>query len=152
MRLRSFLILATTSLAALPAFALVIPGAQPTSRNDPNGTYCREYQQDVVIGGVRRESYGTACLQPDGDWKILPSDVQQQATVNTPQIEYVEPPRYVSAPVYVAPPITYYDPAPYYGPYPYPYRYGTYSSLNLSFGNDRHYGHGRGHHHGHWNH
>jgi surface antigen len=36
-----------------------------------NGQYCREYQQEVVIGGKKEKSYGTACRQPDGSWKIV---------------------------------------------------------------------------------
>jgi surface antigen len=35
------------------------------------GTYCREYQQTVVIGGEERRAYGTACRQPDGSWRIV---------------------------------------------------------------------------------
>jgi surface antigen len=34
------------------------------------GQYCREYQQEIVVGGERHQSYGTACRQPDGSWKI----------------------------------------------------------------------------------
>jgi surface antigen len=34
------------------------------------GSYCREYQQTVTIGGKTEEAYGTACQQPDGSWKI----------------------------------------------------------------------------------
>ena len=34
------------------------------------GTYCREYQQTVTIGGKQENAYGTACRQPDGSWKI----------------------------------------------------------------------------------
>jgi surface antigen len=34
------------------------------------GTYCREYQQTVTIDGKQERSYGTACRQPDGSWKI----------------------------------------------------------------------------------
>ena len=33
-------------------------------------TYCREYQQTVTIDGKPQQSYGTACRQPDGSWKI----------------------------------------------------------------------------------
>lgn len=36
-----------------------------------NNPYCREYQRNVVVGGHREESYGTACRQPDGAWKIV---------------------------------------------------------------------------------
>jgi len=32
--------------------------------------YCREYQQTIIIGGKEHHSYGTACRQPDGSWKI----------------------------------------------------------------------------------
>jgi surface antigen len=35
-----------------------------------NGQYCREYQQTVTIGGKAENSYGTACRQPDGSWKV----------------------------------------------------------------------------------
>ena len=35
------------------------------------GTYCREYQQTVTIDGKQERSYGTACRQPDGTWKIV---------------------------------------------------------------------------------
>ncbi len=33
--------------------------------------YCREYQATTTIGGQPRLSYGTACLQPDGSWKMM---------------------------------------------------------------------------------
>ena len=36
-----------------------------------DGTYCREFQQNVTIGGVVQASYGRACLQNDGSWKIV---------------------------------------------------------------------------------
>ena len=35
-----------------------------------NGQYCREYKQTITIGGEPQQSYGTACRQPDGTWKI----------------------------------------------------------------------------------
>jgi len=35
-----------------------------------NGQYCREYKQTIVIGGEPQQSYGTACRQDDGTWKI----------------------------------------------------------------------------------
>jgi surface antigen len=35
------------------------------------GQYCREYQQTVTIGGQQHQSYGTACRQPDGSWRIM---------------------------------------------------------------------------------
>ena len=35
-----------------------------------SGGYCREYQQEITVGGQKQQSYGTACRQPDGSWKI----------------------------------------------------------------------------------
>jgi surface antigen len=35
------------------------------------GQYCREYQQTIIIGGEKHQSYGTACRQPDGTWRIV---------------------------------------------------------------------------------
>lgn len=37
---------------------------------DAAGNQCREFQQEVTIGGQAEQAYGTACLQPDGSWKI----------------------------------------------------------------------------------
>jgi len=36
-----------------------------------NGSYCREFQQSIVVGGQQKQGYGTACQQPDGSWKIV---------------------------------------------------------------------------------
>ena len=36
-----------------------------------NGQYCREYQSTVMVGGVPQPSYGTACLMPDGIWRVV---------------------------------------------------------------------------------
>lgn len=35
-----------------------------------DGTYCREFQQTVVVAGEQQQAYGTACRQPDGTWKV----------------------------------------------------------------------------------
>ena len=37
----------------------------------PSGEYCREYRTEVTVGGERQEAYGTACRQPDGQWKVV---------------------------------------------------------------------------------
>jgi hypothetical protein len=37
-----------------------------------SGLQCREFQQTVEIGGKSESAYGTACLQADGTWKIVP--------------------------------------------------------------------------------
>lgn len=33
--------------------------------------YCREFTQTFSIGNKTEKGYGTACLQPDGSWKIV---------------------------------------------------------------------------------
>jgi len=38
-----------------------------------DGTYCREFQQTIVVGGETQDAFGTACRQPDGTWKIVGS-------------------------------------------------------------------------------
>jgi surface antigen len=35
-----------------------------------DGKYCREYRQEVIIGGEKQQAYGTACRQTDGSWQI----------------------------------------------------------------------------------
>jgi len=34
------------------------------------GKYCREYTQDVMIGGESHKAFGKACREPDGHWRI----------------------------------------------------------------------------------
>jgi surface antigen len=36
-----------------------------------DGTYCREFNQQVVINNQQQTAYGKACRQPDGSWKII---------------------------------------------------------------------------------
>ncbi|MBI5018544.1 MAG: glycine zipper 2TM domain-containing protein [Deltaproteobacteria bacterium] len=38
----------------------------------PAGEPCREYQTEVIVGGQKQQAFGTACRQPDGQWKIQP--------------------------------------------------------------------------------
>ena len=46
-------------------------GSVTTTRTYQSGnSYCREFQNDVVIGGKSEKAYGTACRQPDGSWKV----------------------------------------------------------------------------------
>lgn len=44
---------------------------QQTSNNNTYGRYCREYQNRSTVGGRVQETYGTACMQPDGSWEIV---------------------------------------------------------------------------------
>lgn len=34
------------------------------------GQYCREYTQDIWVGNDKQQTYGTACRQADGSWKV----------------------------------------------------------------------------------
>ncbi|HEY4134679.1 MAG TPA: hypothetical protein VGO34_05640 [Alphaproteobacteria bacterium] len=55
-------------IAAPPVIASsVLPGG-PLQQPAP---YCREYQTTTTVGGQRTASYGTACQQPDGSWRIV---------------------------------------------------------------------------------
>src|SRR5512135_1876095 len=38
---------------------------------EPDGQYCREYTQTVMIEGEQHKAYGTACRRPDGNWEIV---------------------------------------------------------------------------------
>lgn len=42
----------------------------PTRTYKLTGKYCREYTQEITIGGQKQTAYGTACRQPDGSWKL----------------------------------------------------------------------------------
>lgn len=43
----------------------------PQRAYQQNNTYCREYSQNIVVGGKSERAYGTACRQPDGSWQIV---------------------------------------------------------------------------------
>lgn len=43
----------------------------PTRTYETSGSYCREYTTRASVGGRSRETYGTACRQPDGSWRIV---------------------------------------------------------------------------------
>jgi hypothetical protein len=43
----------------------------PSGPLPPPAPYCREYQSMTTVGGQQIASYGTACRQPDGSWRIV---------------------------------------------------------------------------------
>lgn len=49
-------------------------GAVTTTRigTSSTGRPCREFQQQVTIGGKTEQAYGTACRNPDGSWEVVP--------------------------------------------------------------------------------
>ena len=42
----------------------------PVATYRQNGRYCREFTQEIFIGGKKQTGYGRACRQPDGSWEI----------------------------------------------------------------------------------
>ena len=59
----------TVVVPAAPGTVVGTPTSPPYTA--PNGQTCREYQSMADIGGQRQMVYGTACLQPDGSWRIV---------------------------------------------------------------------------------
>ena len=43
----------------------------PVTTYRKNGRYCREFTQEIFIGGEKQTGYGRACRQPDGSWEII---------------------------------------------------------------------------------
>jgi hypothetical protein len=60
---------------APPAPAYYAPPApayySPPAAAPASGQQCREYQSTAVIDGQPQPTVGTACLQPDGTWRIV---------------------------------------------------------------------------------
>lgn len=55
---------------AAPAPAYAAPAPAPVSPGYSTAN-CREYSGTITIDGRQERSYGTACLQPDGTWRIV---------------------------------------------------------------------------------
>ena len=49
----------------------VVPYAPVAATPQPEA-YCREFTQNVNVGGRTQQSYGTACRQADGSWQVQP--------------------------------------------------------------------------------
>jgi hypothetical protein len=45
--------------------------APPVAQYQAPAQTCREYQSTTTIDGRPQQTYGTACLQPDGTWQIV---------------------------------------------------------------------------------
>ncbi len=43
----------------------------PVTTYRKNGRYCREFTQEIFVGGQKETGYGRACRQPDGSWEIV---------------------------------------------------------------------------------
>ncbi|MGE0754996.1 MAG: glycine zipper 2TM domain-containing protein [Alphaproteobacteria bacterium] len=42
-----------------------------TREYEQQGRYCREYQAVSTVAGRQQQTYGTACMQPDGSWQVV---------------------------------------------------------------------------------
>ena len=40
------------------------------AQQQADGTFCREFQQTIIVGGKMESAYGKACRMPDGHWKL----------------------------------------------------------------------------------
>ena len=60
--------------APVPAYVAPTPMAAAPAGPDyvaPNGQTCRAYQSSAIVNGVQQPVHGTACLQPDGTWRVV---------------------------------------------------------------------------------
>jgi hypothetical protein len=111
---------------AAPAPSIVIDSRPGTLASIPTGGSgnCREFHDTVTIGGVPQESYGTACRQPDGSWRIMPPGAAAPPTTTT-----------YNTTTYVV------------QPYPYPYYFGSpFFGSAFFFSHRHHFHHHRFHH------
>ena len=56
-------------VVAAPPPMIVEP--PPIHMRAPPPVYCREYSSTAIVDGRPVETWGTACLQPDGSWRIV---------------------------------------------------------------------------------
>ncbi len=68
-----------SSLIYLTLLGAATVAAIPAHAYETAAPYCREYIRTVTIGGRTQQAYGTACLQPDGAWKIVSEEAQTGA-------------------------------------------------------------------------
>lgn len=123
----------------------VNPDTGRTEMVAPVGTFegaqgqpCREFIQNIFIGGREEQGYGTACRQPDGSWQIVsdeaPPEISAPPARERTTVYIRETPRVYSYPY------RYYEPGGYYYPSYYPF------SLSFSLGYFHHEGHRHGGH------
>jgi hypothetical protein len=144
----------------IPFLAVMAITHTGTARADYGGQYCREYTKTIRVGGVLKSAYGTACLQPDGDWKIvslrgpdrLYDDIRREARRDKPKIIVVKNYRPHYAGRY---PLFWYSDyrggwRPYYHSRSYSHGWNKHHAYghhgNNHHDNDRHGGRGRGRH------
>ncbi len=154
-------------LAGAAILCLGVIGMAPSDAQAYANNYCREYTRTVYIGGRAQEAYGTACLQPNGDWMITGEGLGNDIPNNVSDVQYVirDNTRYITPTR-----VVHYERNYYRSPHVQPsfiwyhnghYKNGHYVKYKKKKW-DRHYhrrwdrhdhrGHGHrhhGHHHGH---
>ena len=110
---------------ALLAAALALPLA--ANAQTSGQAYCREYQRTIAIDGRPERAYGTACQEPDGNWRVVSED-SGQVPVNDEAL-YVEPADLVGVAQPLPPQYTYVE--QYYVPAPAP----VFTSLSFGYSN-----------------
>jgi hypothetical protein len=87
----------------------------------PTATNCREFTVPIRIGKEEKQAVGRACEQPDGSWRIVPSEGQTPVVIERTDI---------------------YPAYPYYGPrwYGPPFGFGAFAIFGV-----RHHHHHHGH-------
>lgn len=139
-----------TRAYALLAATAVLPLALPAAAHAQTSgeAYCREYQRTITIDGRPERAFGTACREPDGNWRVVTEDSGMVPVDD--QALYVEQADLVGVlPVAAAPQYTYvqeqYVPAPIFTSFSF--GYSNYDGGGRNWRG----GHG-GHHGGGWNH
>lgn len=81
------------AFAGIIAAAALLAGGKSAHAGD---AFCREYTRNIFVGGRIGQGYGTACLQPDGSWRVTAG---QDAVPPQPQklfrygaVSYAAPP------------------------------------------------------------
>jgi hypothetical protein len=117
--------------------------------SEASAQYCREYTQNIMVGGRMQEGYSTACMQPDGSWQQV-SSINRYPDVYT--TDYVQPTTYNTTYV-TAPPVierrVVVRPAPIVPLFSLNFGHSKHHHNSWDYGwDDRHHGkhkHGRGH-------
>lgn len=81
-------LLPALALLPFPAGADTVRRTVTTVSTQGDGEYCREYTRTIVIGGRKQQGYGTACMEPDGTWRIASAESGDQEEEYDERAEY----------------------------------------------------------------
>jgi hypothetical protein len=138
----------TLKIVAAGASLLPLLFSGGTARAQYSTEYCREYTKTIQVGNRQQSGYGTACLQPNGDWRIVSTGEALTAQEQIQLTSYDAPQRIVFASrqphyIYAPAPPYFYSRTTYYKPQPL---------LSFNFGprkNVHSHAHSHGHRHYH---